>query len=145
MSDQQRQSTTSRLGAETDRLTSDMRELLTAHVQLARLEAKAATRAAVRLAIKVGIAVVAALSGTAALVVLLADVLGQSTSVPREWWLLILGVGLLVTGGVVGLLGRKRFRGELADLGATIAELREDAYWLGQWFGRREEHDDEPS
>ncbi len=146
MSDSQRQSTISRLGAETDRLTSDLRELLAAHVQLARLEAKAATRAAVRVAALLGIAVTAALSGIATLVVLAADILSESTSVSLSWWLLILGMGLLLAGCAVGLLGRSRFRGEIADLRGTFEELREDAYWLGQWFGQRDEPESgEPS
>lgn len=108
----------------------DLREMVAARWELARLEIVADIRSTVRLAVIWLIALVAVLTALPLAVAALAEALDGSLGIARGWWLLILAAGLLMLAAGGGYCAWRRFRRKFVGLRETIEELREDAIWL---------------
>ncbi|MGA2033909.1 MAG: hypothetical protein ABSG68_16805 [Thermoguttaceae bacterium] len=54
------------------------------------------------------------------------------------WWLLILGLLLLLGAGSLAGLAWLSFRRKFVGLRQSLEELREDAVWLHEWIGGEE-------
>jgi uncharacterized membrane protein YqjE len=114
----------------------ELREMLSARWELARLELAADLRSAQQLLVAWLAAIVLAIAALPVLVVCLAGVLDGRAGIPRTGWLLIFGGGLLLLAVAGGYLAWRRFRRRFIGLRETLEELREDVLWL-QEKGRK--------
>ena len=124
---------------ELDAVAGELREMAAARWELARLELEADLRSVKRLAIAGLVAAVMALMALPLLAMCLADVLDGYGNIVRAGWLLIFGVGLLLTAVAVVLFARWRFRRRFVGLQETLEELREDLLWLRETGGLKQE------
>lgn len=118
------------------RLFSDFVELLTLRRQLAELEVRNDLRQIKRLGVFGGVGLTLCLVGMAVLAVLIGSLIDQwiaTSTVPRPWGSLVLGVGFIACGLETLRRSWHRFQRDFSGLKESIAELREDAEWLREW------------
>jgi uncharacterized membrane protein YqjE len=119
-----------------DALGGELREMVAARWELARLELHADFRSAMRLLFAWLAAAVMALTALPLLLVCLANALDGRAEITRNGWLLIFGCGLLILAMAGSLWAWRRFRRRFLGLQETLEELREDLVWL-QDLGRK--------
>jgi hypothetical protein len=106
-----------------------------AHWELARIEIEADLRKVRHLAIALMIAGVLALAVLPLWVGALAWQLRGWAGLGFGAWLVLFGLGLVLSAALGGLLAWRRFRRRYSGLQETLEELREDLVWLGEWTG----------
>jgi hypothetical protein len=139
MNDPTKQPLLADIRKELDAMVGELRELAAARWELARLELEADVRSIKRLAIAGLVAGVMVLTALPLLAMCLAEVLDGYGNIVRGGWLLIFGVGLLLTAVAMVLFARWRFRRRFVGLQETIEELREDVLWLREAGGMKAE------
>ena len=120
------------------RLASEFRRMAGLRWQLARLEFEAAVRLGKRLAI---VWAIGAMMVSTALPLLLVSAAYLVPEAVRAYFLLILGLALLLGAILAGWWAWRRFRRQFVGLEETLEELREDLVWLQEWSGRSEEEE----
>jgi hypothetical protein len=116
-------------------LGGELREMVSARWELARLEIKSDLHSTKRLAVAWLVTAVMLLSALPLAAAALADALDGWRNVPRAGWLLIFAAGLLILAGLGGYLAWRRFRRNFIGLRETLEELREDILWLKEKGG----------
>ena len=102
------------------------------------LEAAADWLSFKRLALWLIVACIMGLAALPVLCVFFAEMLHEEMGIPRAWWLLIFAAGLVIAAALIGWLSWRRFSRRFVGLEQTLEELREDALWLQEWFGRED-------
>lgn len=134
-------SLTAELRTELRHLAAELRELVRLRYELARLELADSASQIRRLAIAWVVALLLLLIGLPVLVVAAAELL-DGWLLSRAGWLLVFGVLLIGTAFGLATLMWLRFRRGFVGLRDTLAELREDAVWIGEWTGAADLEDD---
>jgi uncharacterized membrane protein YqjE len=111
-------------------LGAELREMVAARWQLARLEIEADVRSAKRLIIAWLVAVVMLLTALPVAAVGLAEALDGWQGISRVGWLLIFAAALVVLAIAGVCFAWRRFRRNFLGLRETLEELREDAVWF---------------
>jgi uncharacterized membrane protein YqjE len=122
---------------EIGRLRDDLRAIVAARWQLARLELSIAFADLWRLAIALAVAAVLALISLPVLIVAVADALSGLWGVSRMGWLLIEFAILVLAAVSTGWLGWRRFKRHFVGLEETLEVLREDQRWIESLSKRR--------
>ena len=121
------------------RLGADLRRMARLRLQLARLEWDAAVGQFRRLAIALVLAAVAILASVCLFTVAAAELLAGWLGGSRAGWLGICGGALLVAGLLTAWLVRHQFPRRFTGMQETLEELREDAVWIEEWLGKKDE------
>jgi hypothetical protein len=111
-------------------LGHELREMLTARWELARLELQADLRSVRRLAIAWLVAIVMAFTSLPLLAICLAAALDGCGGIASRVWLLIFAAGLLSVAILGAYAAWRCFRRRFVGLQETLEELREDLLWL---------------
>lgn len=130
---------------ELDAVAGELRDMAAARWELARLELQADARSIKRLAIAGAAAGLMALMALPLLAVCLAELLDGYGNIVRAGWLLIFGVGLLLTAVAVVVFARWRFRRRFVGLQETLEEIREDVLWLREAGGSKQTEPERPA
>ena len=123
--------------AELSRLRDELRAIVTARWQLARLELTVAAADTKRLAVALGLAALLALTSLPVLVVAAAEALAGRCGIDRTGWLLIAFAALALAAVLTAWLGWRRFRRHFVGLEETLEVLREDQAWIDSLAGRK--------
>lgn len=129
--------------AELDVLGGELRGMILARWELARLEVEADFRSAKRLTIVWVVSAIMGLTAFPLMAVCAADALDGWGHMTRVGWLLIFAGALLILAIAGAHLAWRRFRRRFVGLRETIEELREDMVWLQE--GRRTRADAGPT
>ena len=125
------------LNARLRELAGELRALVSARWQLARLEAAEAWKQFRRLAIALAASFCVVLIALGVLLVAAGDALGGTWGWPRWAWLLGGGVLLLLLAAGAAGLAWQRFRRGFVGLTESLEEVHEDLVWLREhWPGR---------
>ena len=76
------------------------------------------------------------LSGWPLLIGALADMLAGWAGLSQTAWAAIVGGSLVVLSAAMAIFGWRRWRGALVGFEESLAELREDVAWFGEWSGQ---------
>ena len=118
------------LHAELNAVGGELREMVAARWELARLELESDLRSAKQLAIAWLVALLMVITSLPLAAVCLADALDGCGQIGRGGWLLIFAGGLWIAALAGGVLAWRRFRHRFIGLQETLDELREDLVWL---------------
>ena len=116
--------------AEIARLRDELRAIVAARWQLARLELGIALADLRRLAIALAVTAVLAVVSLPVLFVALADALAGVWGITRTGWLLIEFAVLVLAAVGTGWLGWQRFQRHFVGFEETLEVLREDQRWI---------------
>jgi uncharacterized membrane protein YqjE len=119
-------------------LSVDLREMLAARWELAKLELQEQSRLLGNLVAVCILSAIMALTALPLLVWCLADRLDGWLSISRHDWLLYIALGLLGVALVSTVTAIIRFRCRVTGLQETLEELQEDLVWLRDWTGKEE-------
>jgi uncharacterized membrane protein YqjE len=111
-------------------LGGELREMVSARLELAQLEIQSDLLSAKRLAVAWLVAVVMSLTALPLVAVWMAEVLAEQTGIARGGWLLGFAAALLFLAGLGGYLAWRRFCRNFLGLRETLEELHEDVLWL---------------
>ncbi len=123
------------IGDDLKSLVADLREMVAARWELARLELLSQRNHLIGLIVVCVVAAVMALTALPLLVWCLADALDGWHNVSRVAWLLGFSLGLLLAAALGSYLAVRRFCRQSTGLQETLEELREDVLWLRDWAG----------
>ncbi|MEN6459034.1 MAG: phage holin family protein [Thermoguttaceae bacterium] len=118
--------------AEIAALGRELREMMAARWELARLELSADLRSLRRLAVCWLLAALVAMTVLPVLAVALAHALAGIGNIGFAGWLLLVAGGLLLAAAVGVWAAWRRFRRKFVGLRETLEELREDMTWLAE-------------
>jgi uncharacterized membrane protein YqjE len=122
----------SQLRSEAAGLRGELAAMLAARWELARLELEATAAQTRRLAIVLACCGTVGAVGVMVLVALTVEVLHRHYT----GRFLATAAGLAIAASLVAAYAAyRRFRREVVGLNESLAELREDARWLDEWFG----------
>lgn len=108
----------------------ELREMVSARWELARLEIESDIRSAVQLAVAWLVAVVMSLTALPLVAAGLAEYLDGWHGIPRSAWLFVFAAALLFIASLGSYLAWRRFRRNFTGLCETLEELQEDMVWL---------------
>ena len=117
-------------------LAAEVREMLALRAELARQELAADAANLRRLAVAAGVAAATVLAALPLPAVAAAWQLAGCWRLSFSGWLLVIGLVLLTSAGLLAWLAWRRFRRELVALAGTLEECREDLAWLQEWIDR---------
>ncbi len=119
-----------------DTLGDHARESLSLRWELARLEIECDIRTIKRLLIALTVALTCLLVALPLLLCGLALILDGIWGITAAGWSALFGGVLIVFGILLAWFAWRRCRADFVGLEETQEELREDAVWLGEWFGK---------